>query len=307
VSFDFSKILYALMTILIISNYGLLTQGINQKLAARVGRRNGIRLYQPWIDIIKNLAKRTMISHGFMFDLGPVFRLTGGVGVLLFTPVVLDSPYFQNFSFAGDMILILYFMFFGMLGMALGAGEGGHPYSVIGITRGLAQATAYELPLTLSILAVAAQYNSLSVTEIALAQQGGILNWTVFTNPLAVAAGMLSILGSFGQGPFNIVMAPQEIPIGPPTEYQSAFLGVLALNRTILPVAKLALFANLFFGGAASLPQMFIKVFFMSLFVLMTAVVFPRFRPEQAIRWFFKVPLLTALGSIVFVMFFLRG
>ena len=78
-------------------------------------------------------------------------------------PLIVGSSAFGNFSFAGDLILILYFKFFGMLGMALGAGEGGHPFSAIGISRGLSQFTTVELPMTLAIIAVAVQYQTLSI------------------------------------------------------------------------------------------------------------------------------------------------
>ena len=43
----------------------------------------------------------------------------------------------------------------------------------------------------LAIIAIVAQYGTLSINEIVAAQQGGIGNWTLFTNPLAVAAAML--------------------------------------------------------------------------------------------------------------------
>ncbi|MEJ2653945.1 MAG: DUF2520 domain-containing protein, partial [Acidihalobacter sp.] len=77
--------------------------------------------WQNYIDLAKNIALRSKISHGVMFYLGPVFRLTGGVGLLLFVPTIYGSVMWQNFSFAGDLILALYFVFFGTLGMALAA------------------------------------------------------------------------------------------------------------------------------------------------------------------------------------------
>jgi NADH-quinone oxidoreductase subunit H len=211
--FGFKHILYALLTVFIVLNYGLILQGIVRKIGARVGRRYGIRWYQPYIDIIKNYAKRSTITHGVMFYIAPVFRLTGGIGLLLFMPVIFGSEIFSNFSFAGDLVLVLYFQFFGVLGMALGAAEGGHPYSAIGVSRGLSQVTAFELPLTLGVLAIAMQYQTLNITEIVAAQQGGFLSWTLFTNPFATIAIMLSFLGAMGRSPFDVVLAPQEIPL----------------------------------------------------------------------------------------------
>jgi NADH-quinone oxidoreductase subunit H len=291
--FEWIQIPYALLTLFIVVNFGLLMTALIAKIAARVGRRHGIPIHQNYFDMIKNYGLRSSITHGAMFYLGPVFRLSGGVGLLLFVPTIYDSVMFANFSFAGDLILALYFIFFGTLGMALGAGESGHPHAAIGISRGLSQVTTAELPFALAIFAVALQYQTLSVTDIVAAQQGGILNWTLFTNPLAVAAAMLSFLGSMMRPPFDVVLAPQEIPIGPPTEYHSSYLALMQTNRAIFPIAKIVIYMNLFFGGAASWPVFFLKVFLIYMFSAFVGVVFPRFRVEQSIRWFliWAVPL----------------
>ena len=285
-SFHWMQIPWSLLTLLIVINYGLLMTALIQKIGARVGRRQGIPIYQNYIDLLKNFALRSNITHGIMFYLGPVFRLSGGVGLLLFIPTIYNSEMFANFSFAGDLILALYFIFFGTLGMALGAGESGSPHSAIGISRGLAQVTTSELPFALAVFAIALQYQSLSVTEIVAQQQGSILNWTLFTNPFAVAAAMMSFLGSMMRPPFDVVLAPQEIPIGPPTEYHSSYLALMQTNRVIFPIAKVVVYMNLFFGGAASWPIFFIKVFLIYMFSVFVGVVFPRFRVEQSIRWF---------------------
>jgi NADH-quinone oxidoreductase subunit H len=293
VAFDWIKIPYALLTIFIVFNYSMLLSALMQKIGARVGRRHGIPIWQYYFDLLKNYAQRSSITHGVMFYLGPVFRLTGGVGLLMFVPTLYNSEMFSNFSFAGDLILALYFIFFGTLGMALGAGESGHPYSAIGVSRGLSQVTASELPFALAVFSVALQYQTLSVNEIVAAQQGGYLHWTLFTNPFAVAAAMLSFLGSMMRSPFDVVLAPQEIPIGPPTEYHSAYLALMQTNRVLFPVAKMVIYMNLFFGGAASWPVFFLKIFCLYFFSLLVGVAFPRFRVEQSIRWFFvwAVPL----------------
>lgn len=285
-TFEWIQIPYALLTIFIVLNYGLLMTALIAKIAARVGRRHGIPIWQNYADLVKNYGLRSSITHGVMFYMGPVFRLTGGVGLLLFVPTIYGSVMFSNLSFAGDLILALYFVFFGTLGMALGAAESGHPYSAIGITRGLSQVTMAELPLALAVFAVALQYQTLSITEIVAAQQGGFLNWTLFTNPLAVAAAMLAFLGSMMRPPFDVVLAPQEIPIGPPTEYHSSYLALMQTNRVLFPIAKIVVYMNLFFGGATSWPEFFIKVFMIYMVSVLVGVVFPRFRVEQSIRWF---------------------
>jgi len=294
--------LYLLISLFVILNYGLLLNGLVRKIVARAHGRVGPPIWQPWIDILKTYAKRTAVTHGVMFFLGPVFRLAGGLGTYLFIPAIYGSVVFANLSFSGDVLLVMYFIFFGQLGMALGAGEGGHPNSAIAVGRGLSQMTSFEVPFALSIIALAIQYHSLSITEIVAAQQGGILTWTIFTNPLATFAGLFALLGMNMHSPFDIVMAPQEVPIGPPTEMQSSFLGILQTNRAIFLSAKLVLFMNLYIGGATNIFAMMLKTFMLYMLSVVVGVSFPRFRTEQSIRFFLGVPTLLGIAAVIIFM-----
>ncbi|MBU8920504.1 MAG: NADH-quinone oxidoreductase subunit H [Bacteroidales bacterium] len=290
---------FSLATLLVVMNYGLILVGFVTIIVARVHGRIGPPIWQPYINILKTLSMRTALSHGIMFYLGPVFRIAGGVGLLFFMPVVYGSSWMQNFSFAGDVILVVYFVFFGMLGMALGAAESGHPYSAIGIMRGLAQNTGAELPFALALMALVAQHQTLSITDIVAAQQGGIAHWNMVTNPVATLAGMLAFFGMMMHSPFDVHIAPQEIAIGPPTEYHSSYLALMQTNRSIFHAAKLILFMNLFFGGATSIFVMVVKTFALFMIVVFAGVVFPRYRVEQSIRWFLKVPLAVGILAVI--------
>ena len=289
------------LTLLIVTVYGLLVGAFIERTIAKVQGRIGIPYRQPFINILKTLVKRTAVSHGIMFYLGPVFRIAGGIGTLAFIPVIYGSETFANFSYAGDLFLVIYFMFFGQLGMALGAGESGHPYSAIGIARGLSQMTAYEVPFALAVISIVIQYDTLSITEIVAAQQGGWQHWTLFTNWVATLAAMLAFLGMTGYSPFDIFLAPQEIPIGPPTEFHSAYLSLLQTNRALFGATKLVLFMNLFFGGASGWIELMIKTLAIYMVAVVVGVAFPRFRVDQSIRFFFKYPTIIGIASIVYV------
>lgn len=292
---------YFALTLMIVSVYGLLVTAFVYRVIAKVQGRIGIPYRQPFVNILQTLVKRTAVMHGIMFYLGPVFRLAGGIGTLAFTPVIFGSEIFGNFSMAGDLFLVIYFMFFGQLGMALGAGESGHPYSAIGIGRGLSQMTAYEVPFALAVISIVIQYDTLSIADIVAAQQGGWQHWTLYTNPVATAAAMLAFLGMTGYSPFDTFRAPQEIPIGPPTEFHSTHLSFLQLNRALFGATKLVLFMNLFFGGATGWLELMIKTLVIYMFAVVIGVAFPRFRVEQSIRFFLKVPTLIGIMSIFYV------
>jgi NADH-quinone oxidoreductase subunit H len=298
-----TTLFYAFVSMFIIFNYGMLLGGIMYKIIGRVQGRFGPPVWQPYINLVKVMGVRTAVSHGIMFWLGPVFRFAGGIGLFLFMPVVYGSSWMQNFSFSGDLLLVVYFIFFGMLGMALGAAESGHPYSPMGIMRGLSQVSVSEVPFALALISLAAQHQTLSITEIVAAQQGGFLNWNMITNPVATLAGMMAFLGMMMQAPFNLHLAPQEIPVGPPTEYNSNFLGYMQANRAFFASAKLILFMNLFFGGATNIPVLVLKTFLLYFLCVFVGAVNPRFTLENSIRWFIRVPTVTGIVAVLIYTF----
>jgi NADH-quinone oxidoreductase subunit H len=295
-----TRIGYFSLTLTIVLVYGLLMGAFIERIIAKVQGRIGIPYAQPFINLLKNVFKRTAVSHGAMFYLGPVFRIAGGIGTLAFVPVIYGNEMFSNFSAAGDLFLVIYFMFFGQLGMALGAGESGHPYAAIGIARGLSQMTSYEVPFALAVIAIVLQYDTLSISDIVAAQQGGYQHWTLFTNPIATAAAMLAFLGMTGYSPFDIFLAPQEIPIGPPTEFHSAYLSLLQANRALFGATKLILFMNLFFGGATGWIELMIKTWAIYMVAIAVGVAFPRFRVDQSIRFFLKIPTAIGIAAIIY-------
>ena len=288
------RIGWTLLSLFVAVNYGFIINGIIRKVMARIQGRFGPPLWQPYIDMGKLLVQRNSVMHGLMFWLGPVFRSVGGIGLYLLVPVVIGDPRLSGFSGSGDMLLALYFMAFGSLGMALGAGEGGHPHSPIGISRGLSQMTAYELPFILAVIAVVAQAGSFDINAIIATQQSGVLDWNLFTNPPATIAAFLALLGMNMYPPFNIVGAPTEIPVGPATEYHNTYLSLMMIGRSAFAIAKMVLYMDLFLGGAHSVLEAVIKVFLIYFWSVFVGAVFPRFRTEQAVRFFLRWP--TAFG-----------
>jgi NADH-quinone oxidoreductase subunit H len=56
-------------------------------------------------------------------------------------------------------------------------------------------------------------------------------------------------------------------------------------------MAKTVLFMNLFFGGAGNWAVLILKVFLIYMTSVIVGVVFPRFRADHSIRWFYKYAL----------------
>lgn len=288
------KIGWTMLSLFVGINYGFVINGIIRKVMARIQGRFGPPLWQPYIDMGKLLVQRNSVMHGYMHWLGPVFRSVGGIGVFVLVPVVIGDPRLAGLSEMGDLLLVMYFMFFGSLGMALGAGEGGHPHSPIGVSRGLSQMTAYELPFILAIVALATAAGSFDINAIVAGQQGGVLQWNFFSNPFATAAAFIALLGMNMYAPFNIVGAPTEIPVGPATEYQNTYFSLMIIGRSAFAIGKMVLFMNLFLGGAHSVLEAMIKIIAIYFWSVFVGAVFPRFRTDQSVRFFLRWP--TAFG-----------
>ena len=282
--------------------YGLLLAGIIRKIMGRIQGRIGPPLWQPIYDLMKNLFMRTGTHHGIMFLMAPVLRVVGGFGMLAFGPVIVGIPALENFAFSGDVLILMYFFFFGQLGMALGAGEGGHPYSAIGVSRGLSQMTGFEAPFALAVIALAAQTGSFSLFDIVDAQQGGFTNWYLFQNPFAAVAAFLAFVAMGMYAPFNLVGAPQEIPVGPATEYNSVFLSMMMSGLAIMNIAKSVLFMNLFLGGAHGPVDFVVKTFLVYFWAVFVGAVFPRFRVEQSVRFLLGWPLGFGIAAVALVL-----
>lgn len=293
------KIAGFVLTPIIAFVVGITYGGIVRNITARIQNRFGPPLWQNLIDIVKLYSKSSAINHGWMQHLGPAFALTASITSLFFIPVLRDSEMFSLLSFDGDLIFLLYMMVFGSLGMALGAGQTGNPNSALGVSRGLSQLVGYEIPFVLALVAIMVQYQTTNLNDI-MAAQSQFTDWIIFQNPFAFAAAMLALLGMTGYAPFDIVTAPAELASGPPSEFGGKYLALMMTSRSIFAFVKLTLFANLFLGGADNLVILLVKTFALYMFPVLTGIVNPRFRTEQAIRFFWKWP--TVLGILAIIM-----
>lgn len=292
------KILWTILAVTGVYLYGLYLMGLGRKISARVQRRYGPPAYQNYIDVLKLFTKKTNISHGVMYDLGPSFLLTGSIGTLLLIPIASwDSLSF--FGFSGDIIVIMYLMVFGSLGFALATSQAANPWGIMGISRALTMLAAYELPFVLAVVALMMDSNSMSLINIINDQQGSFLNWNFFRSPLAAIAALAALLGMMGKQPFDIVIAPQEIATGPMAEFGGKYLGLMMSSHSIFMIAKYILYIDLFFGGASNPLIMMLKVFFLWLYPLFIGLVYPRFTTAQAVRFFWGIPSLAGLAGII--------
>ncbi len=296
------KILGALLTTILAFSVGMLYGGIRRKIIARIQNRVGPPIYQNFIDVFKLMSKETNVYHGIMQHFAPLWLISMSIVTLMFIPVLKDGLFFTNLNFSGDLIFLLYIMVFGPLGMALGAGQTGNPNSAIGVSRGLTQMVGFEIPFIMGLVAIMVQYETTSLTQI-LNIQSESGTWMMFSSPFAFMAAIMAMPGMFRYSPFDIVGAPAELASGPISEFGGKYLSLMMTSGSIFAFVKLTLFVNLFLGGASNLVELVIKTFILYLYPVLWGAVSPRFRTEQAVKYFWGWPLFFGIVALIYATF----
>ena len=234
---------------------GLLLCGIDRKLVAKMQKRVGPPVLQPFYDFFKLCGKECIVpaaASRTMFLMAPLVGLAALVVIQLFIPVFT----FTAFSQVADIIVILYLLLIPAMSAMLGGAASGSPYAGVGLSREMVTIISCELPLVLVLLSVAKTVGDamgtglcFSLTDIALYQAAnGSLILKASMIP-AAAAMLLIIPGETGNHPFDAAEAETEICEGMLAEYSGAPLGVYKLNHAIKMLTLTSLFVALFLGG----------------------------------------------------------
>ena len=315
---------------------GLLLCGIDRKLVARMQKRVGPPILQPFYDFFKLCGKETIVpaaANKFMFLMAPLLGLAALVVLQLFIPVFqFNIPAFTEVA---DVIVILYLLLIPAVSIILGGASTGSPYAGVGLSREMVTVLACELPLVLVLLSVGkvvgASYQGgicFSMTKIVEYQMShGSLITHAGLIPAAIAF-LLVIPGETGNHPFDAAEAETEICEGMLAEYSGAPLGVFKLNHGIKMLTMTSLFVMLFFGGlgsgieslvalvgltgtAAHMVSVLLAVLLLFLLcVIVTAVgislvhaVTARLKIEQIFKYYWTVVSALALLSLVLVWY----
>ncbi|MCF6172809.1 MAG: NADH-quinone oxidoreductase subunit H, partial [Campylobacteraceae bacterium] len=250
-------ILQIIMLIMLAYVVGFIYFGLYRNITARIQGRYGPTIYQSFYDSIKLFSKKNTISYGWMFYLGPIIMATGAILTLMLIPVFSNSDFLRSVTSQGNLFVLLYLMVLGPLGNALAVGTSGNPFGVMGVVRGLTRLIGLELPFYIAVVALIIAANSSDIVHIINMQQIDGLN--IINHPFLFVGAMISMVGFFGESPFDIPGAPQEVYSGPRTEFSGKFLALLMSQGSIFAFAKLVLIVDLFLGGADSLEMLVFK------------------------------------------------
>ena len=239
---------------------GLLLAGIDRKLVARMQKRVGPPILQPFYDFFKLCGKKTIVpaaANKTVFLLAPLLGLAALVVLQLFIPVFRIQLHLGGASRdVADVIVILYLLLIPAVSIILGGASTGSPYAGVGLSREMVTVLACELPLVLVLLGVGRYVGRdtaggicFSLNQIVDYQmESGSLITKASLIPAAIAF-LLVIPGETGNHPFDAAEAETEICEGPLAEYSGAPLGVYKLSHAVKMLTMTSLFVALFLGG----------------------------------------------------------
>lgn len=210
---------------------GALVYGGERVLRARMQRRQGPPLLQPFYDMFKLLDKRTLIIHAphALLAVAHFFLLWFTVAAILC---------------GWNLLYVIFLHLFAQMLLVLAGYSVRSAYSHLGANRELLMLVAYEPILILTAVGFYLQSGSFEISEIL--GQGGYLQQM----PLLFAALLMIVPIKVKKSPFDVGEAHQEIVGGVEIEYSGVFYEFLYMSRFL---EYLFIYSFVFMFGGSSI------------------------------------------------------
>lgn len=294
----------------------LFTQYLDRKVYARIQRRVGPPLLQPFADLVKLAAKEDVVPDNadrVMFTMAPIFAVTAVFAAFLFLPVLSGQGLH---SFQGDLIVVLYLLTIPTLAMFLGGWYSGNVFGVRGGMRVASLLFSYEIPFFIALLTPALLVGSWQMSAIAGAED--VHPIIMIISILGFIIGLIALQGKLERLPFDIPEAETEIVAGPLVEYSGRRFALFRLAKDAELFVGAGLLAAVFLGGPypllVSAPNWLVwvnggvffllKTFFVVFLLILIKSAVARIRTDQMINLAYKwlIPLALAQVMVVVVL-----
>lgn len=229
---------------------------LERKISAAAQQRVGpefagpLGVLQPVADGIKLVFKEDIIpakADRWLFTFGPVIVV---IPAFLSYLIV---PFGQNLVITDLNVGILLWIALSSItpiGLLMSGYASNNKYSLLGGLRAAAQSISYEIPLALSVLAIAMMSNSLSTIDIVEQQAGyGILGWNLWRQPVGFLIFWIAALAECERLPFDLPEAEEELVAGYQTEYAGMKFGLFFVGSYVNLILSSLIFAILYLGG----------------------------------------------------------
>jgi NADH-quinone oxidoreductase subunit H len=313
------SIIKALVIInLVLAGFAYLTL-IERKVMGRMQLRYGPNragpygLLQPIADLVKLLNKESffpLAAIDVLYILSPFIAAFAALTTFSVIPWGGGweiAGYHVN-GYVADVPIALILIFaigsIGIYGFIVGGWSSDSKFALLGSMRTCAQLVSYEVSLALSVLGVVLMAKSLSLVDIAEAQDGTW--WYVVPQFVGFVIFLLAGTAETARAPFDLPEAEQELVAGYHTEYGGMRFGLFTMSEYINLITLSGLCVTLFLGGWHFFlwdflgPLWFIlKLALLLFFFIWMRTTLPRLRYDQLMRFGWKVLLPAATINAV--------
>jgi NADH-quinone oxidoreductase subunit H len=293
---------------------------LERKVAGFIQRRPGPfeagphGIIQALFDGVKLMCKQLLMPSGadpILYWMAPILSM---LPVMLLFLVLPYGPTLTGMQVDLGVLLILAFAGFNVLALLLAGWASNNKYGLLGAGRAVAQSVAYEIPLLLSVLAIAFMTGSLDFVAITDGQGPWPWQWNLVYQPLAFIIFIISAVGETNRAPFDLPEAESELTAGFHTEYSGMGFGLFFLAEYGYMVVVSSVAAVLFLGGFQGpfgsdgwwwfIP----KVYAIILFIMWIRWTYPRVTFVQLLninwKWLLPLATLNLLGTAFFMKVF---
>ena len=291
---------------------------LERKLLGRMQHRYGpnragpFGLLQPIADLVKLIRKQSFYpNHAIelLYFAAPV--AAGATALAAFSVIPFGGVWHWGpYDVTGRVVdvpigLLLLFALgaVGIYAFLVGGWSSDSKYSLLGSMRTAAQLVSYEVSLALSVLGVVIMAESLSLVDIAVAQQETV--WYAGPQFVGLVVFFIAGVAETNRPPFDLPEAETELVAGYHTEYSGMRFGLFSTAEYINMITLSGLAVTLFFGGWGGPvlpgPVWFLVKLLIFIFVFMwLRATLPRLRYDQLMKFGWKVLLPVAtLNAVV--------
>jgi NADH-quinone oxidoreductase subunit H len=250
---------------------------------ANIGGLTILGLFHPVADVLKLIGKEDFVPDGanrFLHALAPILAAIPAIIAFAVIPygATYQFPGFEPTTLVGADLDwgLLYIFAIGSLatyGSVLAGWASNNNWSMLGSLRASAQMISYEVTMGLSVVGVFMVFQTLKLTDMAVAQDAtfrlfgfletfGVVQslpgwlswlqvpfWGVFVQPLGFVMFLTCIMAENKRPPFDLPEGESEIVAGYLVEYSGMRFGLFYMSEFIEVVVIAALLATVFFGG----------------------------------------------------------
>jgi NADH-quinone oxidoreductase subunit H len=291
---------------------------MERKTIARIQNRLGpnrvgpFGIFQAIADAVKMLIKEDIVPDGAdkpVFNLAPILIAAGAA--LLWAVI----PFGRGMTAADLSVGVLYIIAVGSIttiSVLMAGWSSNNKYALVGAFRSVAQLLSYEVPMVLSIAAVALFVGSMRMGDVVEAQVLPFL----FVMPATFVVYLLSGIAETGRTPFDLLEAESEIVAGYFVEYSGLKFGWFYIAEYGNLFAISAITTTLFLGGwrgpgVSAVPALgpfyFIAKTVAVVFLLMwIRGTWPRIRIDQMMDLAWKVLVPVSLTNLLWIALVLK-